>query len=174
MEIQVRQAEPEDTDAVSSILLEAAGWLESRGIQMWRADELSPDQISQGVRDGPELRRQPSVWIFLTHSIRSARSFVTFPTTSAIQSSFGIYRATSLAATAFERVLERSLRCGIGRFKRRGQPIILPEVNKLRGKRGTGVCGAALHPIAPTDGFDPMTEVLSAHHTGRFPQLPHQ
>ena len=52
MEIQIRPAEPEDTDVVSSILLEASGWLESRGIGMWRADELSPDQISQGVRDG--------------------------------------------------------------------------------------------------------------------------
>ncbi|MEQ1913218.1 MAG: GNAT family N-acetyltransferase [Vicinamibacterales bacterium] len=37
---------------MSAILLEASGWLESRGIGMWRADELSPDQISQGVRDG--------------------------------------------------------------------------------------------------------------------------
>ncbi len=52
MEIQVRKAEPEDTDVVSAILLEVSGWLESRGIGMWRADELSPDQISQGVRDG--------------------------------------------------------------------------------------------------------------------------
>jgi len=52
MEIQVRQAGPEDIDVVSSILLEASGWLDSRGIGMWRTDELSRDQISQDISDG--------------------------------------------------------------------------------------------------------------------------
>lgn len=52
MGILVRQATPEDGDTLSSILREASGWLERRGIGMWRADELSCSQISQDVSEG--------------------------------------------------------------------------------------------------------------------------
>jgi GNAT superfamily N-acetyltransferase len=51
-EIEVRQATPEDTAVVSSILLEASNWLESRGMGMWRADELHSDNVSRGVSEG--------------------------------------------------------------------------------------------------------------------------
>ncbi len=64
MEIQIRQAKAEDVDVVSTILLDAADWLERRGIGMWRADELSPEQMSQGISEGlffiAELSSRPA------------------------------------------------------------------------------------------------------------------
>jgi GNAT superfamily N-acetyltransferase len=48
----VRQAVAEDAKIVSSILCEAAAWLESRGTPMWRADELSASRIQEDVSGG--------------------------------------------------------------------------------------------------------------------------
>ena len=39
-------------DTVSSILLEAAAWLEARGMPMWRADELHPERLASDVGAG--------------------------------------------------------------------------------------------------------------------------
>jgi GNAT superfamily N-acetyltransferase len=52
MEIEVRRAESGDAEMVSTILTEAAQWLESRGMGMWRAHELTPERISKDVTDG--------------------------------------------------------------------------------------------------------------------------
>ena len=52
MEIEVRQADLCDIEAVAAILNEAATWLESRGDGMWRVDELTPARISHEVTDG--------------------------------------------------------------------------------------------------------------------------
>ena len=48
----VRRAEAADVDTVSSILLEAAAWLEARGMPMWRADELHPERLASDVGAG--------------------------------------------------------------------------------------------------------------------------
>jgi GNAT superfamily N-acetyltransferase len=52
MEIEVLRAESGDVEVVAAILTEAAQWLESRSMGMWRADELTPDRISRDVADG--------------------------------------------------------------------------------------------------------------------------
>jgi GNAT superfamily N-acetyltransferase len=52
MRIDVRQATPADVETVSSILLEAARWLEHRGTPMWRDSELTPDRITKDVTEG--------------------------------------------------------------------------------------------------------------------------
>lgn len=52
METEVRPAMPGDTHAVSSILFEAAAWLEQRGMGMWRSDELVPEHIARQVGEG--------------------------------------------------------------------------------------------------------------------------
>jgi len=52
MEIDVRQAGGPDIEIVSSILLEAAAWLESLGMPMWREDELLPERIESDVTAG--------------------------------------------------------------------------------------------------------------------------
>ena len=48
----VRRAEASDVDTVSSILLEAAAWLEARGMPMWRADELHPEASRATLEPG--------------------------------------------------------------------------------------------------------------------------
>lgn len=48
----ISQALPPEAELVSSILLEAAGWLHDRGIPMWRGTELSPEQIAADVAQG--------------------------------------------------------------------------------------------------------------------------
>jgi hypothetical protein len=52
MHIDVRQATTADIATVSSILLEAAKWLEDRGTPMWRDSELTPARIASDVTDG--------------------------------------------------------------------------------------------------------------------------
>jgi GNAT superfamily N-acetyltransferase len=52
MEIEVRQAESGDVEVVAAILTEAAQWLESRSMGMWRANELTAERISKDVTDG--------------------------------------------------------------------------------------------------------------------------
>lgn len=43
---------PEDTEAVSSVLQEAADWLAQSGSAMWKGDELSPARIADDVAKG--------------------------------------------------------------------------------------------------------------------------
>jgi hypothetical protein len=58
MEIQVRQAWPDDIDVVSSNLPEASGWLETRGIVMWRtADHVS--DLPALLWPSAQARQQP-------------------------------------------------------------------------------------------------------------------
>ena len=52
MQLSIRQATPQDVDAVAEILGEAAGWLEERGMPMWRQDELQPNRIVADVDSG--------------------------------------------------------------------------------------------------------------------------
>jgi GNAT superfamily N-acetyltransferase len=50
--IEVKQATLADLLTVSSILKEAAGWLQATGRPMWRDDELDPERIREDVADG--------------------------------------------------------------------------------------------------------------------------
>lgn len=50
--VHIRQATPADVEAVSSVLAEAAAWLESQGMPLWRAGELTPDIISADIAAG--------------------------------------------------------------------------------------------------------------------------
>ncbi|MBX9255212.1 GNAT family N-acetyltransferase [Desmonostoc muscorum CCALA 125] len=52
MYISIRQATIQDTVIVSDILLEAALWLQQRGIPLWRDSEVSPENISEDVANG--------------------------------------------------------------------------------------------------------------------------
>ena len=52
MQLSIRQATSEDTDAVADILREAAGWLEERRMPLWRQDELLPNCIAAEVDAG--------------------------------------------------------------------------------------------------------------------------
>ena len=51
MEIDVREAESGDVEVVAAVLTEAAQWLDSSGMGMWRANELSA-RISTDVANG--------------------------------------------------------------------------------------------------------------------------
>jgi GNAT superfamily N-acetyltransferase len=52
MDWRIRQAGVEDLDAVSSVLHEAAKWLEQRGMALWLDSELAPDRIRAEVEAG--------------------------------------------------------------------------------------------------------------------------
>jgi GNAT superfamily N-acetyltransferase len=52
MQLSIRQATSDDTDAVADILREAVGWLEERGMPLWRQDELQPNRIVAEVDAG--------------------------------------------------------------------------------------------------------------------------
>ncbi|WP_392531099.1 GNAT family N-acetyltransferase [Nostoc sp. C117] len=52
MYISIRQATIEDTLIVSDILLEAALWLQHRGVPLWRHSEVSPESVSEDVANG--------------------------------------------------------------------------------------------------------------------------
>jgi hypothetical protein len=52
MQLSIRQAMPQDIDAVAEILGEAAGWLEERGMPIWRQEELQPNRIVADVDSG--------------------------------------------------------------------------------------------------------------------------
>ena len=52
MQLSIRQANLQDIDAVAEILKEVAGWLEERGMPMWRQDELQPIRIVADVDSG--------------------------------------------------------------------------------------------------------------------------
>src|ERR1700739_4388103 len=50
--IEIKQATLADLPTVSSILKEAARWLQATGRAMWRDDELDPERIHQDVAAG--------------------------------------------------------------------------------------------------------------------------
>lgn len=52
MQLSIRQATLDDTDAVADILREAADWLEDSGMPMWRKDELQPNNVAAEVQSG--------------------------------------------------------------------------------------------------------------------------
>jgi N-acetylglutamate synthase-like GNAT family acetyltransferase len=52
MQLSIRQATPQDIDAVAEILGEAARWLEEQGMPMWHQDELLPSHIVADVDSG--------------------------------------------------------------------------------------------------------------------------
>ena len=52
MQLSIRQAIPQDIDAVAEILWEAARWLKEQGMPMWRQDELLPSHIVADVDSG--------------------------------------------------------------------------------------------------------------------------
>jgi len=52
MYISIRQATRQDTVIVSDVLLEAASWLQQRGIPLWCDREVSPASISEDVANG--------------------------------------------------------------------------------------------------------------------------
>ena len=49
MRLSIRQATPQDIDAVAEILGEVARWLEEQGMAMWHQDELQPNRIVADV-----------------------------------------------------------------------------------------------------------------------------
>jgi GNAT superfamily N-acetyltransferase len=48
----IRQAAPNDAEIVADVLLEAARWLEHRGMPLWRENELSASRIAAAVDAG--------------------------------------------------------------------------------------------------------------------------
>lgn len=50
--MEIRQAAPQNTEIIASILCEAAQWLEQTGNPMWRDDELLPSRIAEDVKAG--------------------------------------------------------------------------------------------------------------------------
>lgn len=52
MTVSIRQATPDDAETVSSILAEAAKWLEVSGMVMWRDGELTAASVAADVGAG--------------------------------------------------------------------------------------------------------------------------
>jgi len=52
MTIQIRQAEIQDLEGISGVLIEAAEWLRERGIPLWRAEDFAPERLSVDVVGG--------------------------------------------------------------------------------------------------------------------------
>jgi GNAT superfamily N-acetyltransferase len=52
MRLRIRSATPQDVDAITGILGEAARWLEDAGMRMWRDDELAAARIAGDVSGG--------------------------------------------------------------------------------------------------------------------------
>lgn len=52
MKLELRQARPDEVALVSSLLGEAARWLEARGEALWQEDELAVDALSADVDQG--------------------------------------------------------------------------------------------------------------------------
>jgi hypothetical protein len=68
MAVNIRLSRPEDVNAISEVLLEAACWLEERGIPLWSQQELQPDLIASDVAAGRYFLAEHSV-----HVIAAAR-----------------------------------------------------------------------------------------------------
>ena len=52
MTIQIRQAEIQDLEGISGVLIEAAEWLRGRGIPLWRTEDFAPERLSADVVGG--------------------------------------------------------------------------------------------------------------------------
>ncbi len=52
MNIEVVQANPNQVAEVSEILQEVAIWLENKGLKMWEANELAPEDVEKQVKTG--------------------------------------------------------------------------------------------------------------------------
>ena len=52
MQLVIRRATLADTQVVSDILLEAARWLCSKRVPMWRDDELFPERLAEDISAG--------------------------------------------------------------------------------------------------------------------------
>jgi GNAT superfamily N-acetyltransferase len=52
MKIEIIQANPNQVAEVSAILQEVAVWLENKGLKMWEANELAPQDIENQVKNG--------------------------------------------------------------------------------------------------------------------------
>ena len=52
MRPSIRQATPNDAQIVADVLIEAARWLEQRGMPLWREDELSAPRIVADIDAG--------------------------------------------------------------------------------------------------------------------------
>jgi GNAT superfamily N-acetyltransferase len=52
MEVQIRPAQPDESRCIQEILLEAARWLESKGMVMWRDNELQEAAIASDTAAG--------------------------------------------------------------------------------------------------------------------------
>ena len=52
MSAAIRQARPGEEAIISAILGEAAAWLLSRGMPLWKLDELAADRIASDVAEG--------------------------------------------------------------------------------------------------------------------------
>jgi len=52
VQIVIRQARPEDCQAVSEVLREAVSWMASNGTPLWSVDEVSEGRISADVNAG--------------------------------------------------------------------------------------------------------------------------
>jgi GNAT superfamily N-acetyltransferase len=50
--IEIVTASPADEEEISSILIEAAEWLISKGEKLWEPEEVSPEAIAEDVRAG--------------------------------------------------------------------------------------------------------------------------
>lgn len=50
--LSIRLAGPQEVSEVSSILLEAAQWLEAEGMPMWRPEFLRPDRVGPDIAAG--------------------------------------------------------------------------------------------------------------------------
>ncbi len=52
MDLLIRQATINDAEAVSSVLQEAAAWLEQQGMPLWRNNELAVERIAADIETG--------------------------------------------------------------------------------------------------------------------------
>jgi len=52
MSFSVKQAQPEQVNLVSEILLEAISWMDKYDISLWRRDEVIPDSLRPDVEAG--------------------------------------------------------------------------------------------------------------------------
>ena len=63
--LRLGSGQASDVEEVSAILLEAARWLEGRGMAMWRDDELGEERIRKDIEGG---------LFFLAHSMGSGQA----------------------------------------------------------------------------------------------------
>jgi GNAT superfamily N-acetyltransferase len=52
MKIEIVQADPNQVVEISEILQEVATWLENKGVKLWDANELAPENVEHQVKTG--------------------------------------------------------------------------------------------------------------------------